>query len=66
MPPGPSKTGRNGNGPIAKLAFKAVGKSDELADMRQENVLFGVAVAQDGTLFAKSIQDGRPRFALKL
>ena len=51
---------------MAKLAFKAAGKSDELADMRQENVLFGVAVAQDGTLFAKSIQEGRSRFASKV
>ena len=40
--------------------------SDELAVIRQENVLFGVAVAQDGTLFAKSIQEGRLRFASKL
>ena len=39
--------------------------SDELADMRQENVSFGVAVAQDGTLVAKSIQEGRLRFASK-
>ena len=51
---------------MAKLAFRAAGKSDELADMRQENVLFGVAVAQDGTLFTKSIQEGRPRLASKL
>jgi len=42
---------------MAKLTFRAAGKSDELADMRQENVLSAVAVAQDGTLFAKSIQD---------
>jgi hypothetical protein len=59
-------TGWNGYVWKAKLAFRAAGKSDELADMRQENVLFGVAVAQDDTLFAKSIQEGRSRFALKL
>ena len=40
--------------------------SDELAAIRQENVSFGGAVAQDGTLFAKSIQEGRLRFASKL
>ena len=66
MPPGPSRTGQNGQSWIAKLAFKAAGKSDELAEMRQENVLFGVAAAQDGMLFAKSIQEGKPRFASKL
>jgi len=51
---------------MAKLTFSAAGKSDELADMRQENVLLGVAVAQDGTLFTKSIQEARPRLASKL
>ena len=40
--------------------------SDELADMRQANVSSGDAVAQDGTLVAKSIQEGRLRFASKL
>jgi len=44
----------------------AIERSDELADMRQENVLFAVAVAQDGTLFAKSIQEGRSPFASKV
>jgi hypothetical protein len=51
---------------MAKPAVMAAGNSDELAEMRQENVLFGVAVAQDGTLFAKSIKEGKPRFASKL
>ena len=34
--------------------------------MRQEIELFGVAVAHDGTLFVKSIQDARSRFASKV
>ena len=66
MPPGPSRTGWNGKVWIAKLAFRAAGKSDELAAMRQENVLSGVAVTHDGTLFAKSIQEARSRFASKV
>ena len=40
--------------------------SDSLADMRQENVLFIDAVAQDGMLFVKSIQEGALRLASKL
>jgi len=55
-----------GNNSIAKLAFKAPRISASLADIRQESVLFGDAVEQDGTLFAKSIQEGRSRFASKL
>jgi hypothetical protein len=51
---------------MAKLAFKAARISASLADMRQESVSFGNAVEQGGTLFAKSIQDGRSRFASKL
>jgi len=43
---------------MAQLAFMAVRTSGWLADMRQENVLFIDAVAQDGRLFAKSIQEG--------
>jgi hypothetical protein len=35
--------------------------SDSLADMRQVNVLFIDAVAQDWMLFAKSIQEGISR-----
>jgi len=55
-----------GDGSMAKLAFKAARISASLADMRQESVSFGNAVEQDGTLFAKSIHDGRSRFASKL
>jgi len=40
--------------------------SDSLADIRQANVLSGDAVVQDGTLAAKSIQEGRFRLASKL
>jgi hypothetical protein len=60
--------GQNGKSWVTKLAVRAAGNSDELAEMRQENVLFGVAVApaQDDTLFTKSIQEGKPRFASKL
>jgi hypothetical protein len=42
---------------MAKLAFRAARISDSLADMRQVNVLLIDAVAQDGMLFAKSIQE---------
>ena len=66
MPPGPSRTGWNGRVSIAKLAFRATENSDALTDLRQEIELSGVAVAQDGTLFVKSIQDARSRFASKL
>jgi hypothetical protein len=51
---------------MAKLAFKAARMSASLADIRQESVSFGDAVEQDGTLFAKSIQEERSRFASKL
>jgi len=40
--------------------------SDSLADMRQVNVLFIDAVAQDWMLFAKSIQEGISRYASKI
>jgi hypothetical protein len=66
MPLGPSRTGRKGYGSMAKLAFMAGRISDSLADIRQENVLFIDAVAQDGMLFAKSIQEGALRWASKL
>ena len=66
MPPGPSRTGTKGEVSIAKLGIMAARISDELADMRQANVSSGDAVAQDGTLVAKSIQEGRLRFASKL
>ena len=51
---------------MAKLAFNATRISASLADMTQESVSFGDAVEQDGTLFAKSIQEGRSRFASKV
>ena len=51
---------------MAKLGSMAATISDELADMRQGNVSSGDAVAQDGTLIAKSIQEGRLRIASKL
>ena len=43
-------------------------RSDELADMRQENVLSGdnVGAVQDFVLFAKSTQEGIARYALKM
>jgi hypothetical protein len=66
MPPGPSKTGKKGNGWMTKLAFRAARISDSLAERRQANVSFGDAVEQDGTLFAKTIQEGRSRYASKL
>jgi hypothetical protein len=43
---------------MAIPAFKLARRSDESAAMRQENVWFGEAVAQDWVLFAKSIQEG--------
>jgi hypothetical protein len=48
---------------MAIAAFMPARRSDELADMRQENVLFGdgESVAQDGVFFAKSIQEGVAR-----
>lgn len=63
MPSGPSRTGRRGNNSIAIAASMPVWSSDELADMRQENVLFGASecVAQDGVFCAKSIQEGVAR-----
>jgi len=39
----------------------AARRSDELADLRHENVLFADAVAQDCMLFAKCIQEGVSR-----
>ena len=61
MPSGPSRTGRKGNNSMASPAVMAVRISDEPTDMRQANVLFGDAVAQDFVAFAKSIQEGTPR-----
>ncbi len=68
MPSFPSRTGRKGNSSIAIPALVPTRRSDELADMRQENVLFGdnVGAVQDFVLFAKSIQEGVPRCALKV
>ena len=67
MPLPPSRTGRNGNSSIASPAFMPTRRSDELADMRQENVLSGdsVGAMQAFVLFAKSIQEGIARSALK-
>ena len=51
-------TGWKGNSSRANPAGIAATISDELADLRHENVLFGDAVAQAFMLFAKSIQEG--------
>lgn len=51
-------TGRKGYSSIANPAGIAATSSDELADLRHENVLFADAVAQAFMLFAKSIQEG--------
>ena len=61
MPSGPSRTGRKGNNSMAKAAFRLVRRSDESAEMRQGNVSFGEAVAQDRVLFAKRVQEGVAR-----
>jgi hypothetical protein len=42
---------------LAIEAFRLARISDELREMRQENVWFGGAVAH-GVLFTKSIQEG--------
>ena len=57
MPPGPSRTGKKGNDPSARVAFIPAMRSDLLADMRQANVSFGAAVAQEDTFFAKSVHE---------
>jgi hypothetical protein len=44
----------------------AARRSEELADIRQENVSFADVVAQDGMAWTNSIQEGVPREALKL
>jgi hypothetical protein len=61
MPSGPSRTGRKGNNSMAIAASRLARRSDESAEMRQENVWFGEAVAQDCALFTKSVQEGVPR-----
>jgi hypothetical protein len=61
MPPGPSRAGRKGNFSMAIEAFRLDLKSDESAAMRQGNVWFGKAVAQDRVFFANNIQEGVPR-----
>jgi hypothetical protein len=68
MPLLPSRTGLKGNSSIAIPAFMPMRRSDELADMRQEKVLSGDSVdaVQDFVLFAKSIQEGTARYALKM
>lgn len=64
----PSRTGLNGNSSIASPAFMLSRRSDELADMRQENVLSGdsVGAVQAFVSFANSIQEGIARYALKM
>ena len=57
MPPGPSRTGTKGYNPPAKVAFMPAMKSDLLADMRQVNVSFGVAIAKGDKFFAKSVHE---------
>ena len=44
----------------------AATRSEELADMRQENESFADVVAQDGMAWTKSIQEGVSREASKL
>ena len=61
MFPGPSRTGRKAIGSMAVEAFRPALRSDESAAMRQGNVWFGKAVAQDCVFLAKSIQEGVPR-----
>jgi hypothetical protein len=46
---------------MAIAAFMLARRSDESAEMRQENVWFGDAVAQDCVFFTKCIQEGVPR-----
>jgi hypothetical protein len=46
---------------MAKAAFRLARISDESAEMRQGNVLFGKAVAQDRVFSAKRIQEGVAR-----
>jgi hypothetical protein len=46
---------------MAIEAFRLDLKSDESAAMRQGNVWFGKAVAQDCVFFANNIQEGVPR-----
>ena len=61
MPSGPSRVGRKAYGSMAIDAFRLALRSDELAAMRQGNVWFGEAVAQDWVFLAKSIQEEVPR-----
>jgi hypothetical protein len=44
-----------GKDPLAKVEFMAARISNLLADMRQANVSFDAAVAQEDTFFAKSV-----------
>ena len=60
MPSDPSKTGRKANGSMAIEAFRLARISDDLREMRQENVWFSGAVAH-GVFFTKSLQDGVSR-----
>jgi hypothetical protein len=51
---------------MAVEAFRPALRSDESAAMRQGNVWFGKAVAQDRVFLAKSIQEGVPRWPSKM
>ena len=55
-----------GNDPLATAEFIPARISDLLADMRQANVSFDVAVAQDDTFFAKSVHERVEWQALKM
>lgn len=67
IPPFPSRTGRKGNISMVIPAPIPTRRSDELADLRQEKVLFGdnVVPMQDFVLLAKRIQEGIARYGLK-
>lgn len=55
-----------GNDPLAKVEFMPARISNLLADMRQANVSFDVAVAQEDTFFAKSVHSRVEWQALKM
>ena len=61
MPPGPSRTGRKAYGSMVVDSIRLALRSDESAEMRQGNVSFGEAVAQDWVFLTKSLQKGVPR-----
>jgi hypothetical protein len=54
MPPGPSRAGRKAYGSTAIEAFRLALRSDESAEMRQGNVSFGEAVAQDWVFLTRA------------